>query len=87
MKEQPAKWKLDGCACVVDAYRYIKMCKKHEDEWATIHAQAQADYEVSSKLFDEGRQKRIDAEAAGTLYQPTNNLIKALSDGDLTSLM
>jgi len=82
-KSNLPKWKLEGCTCWVDAHRYIKMCSKHEAEWAALHKQAMADHKVSSKLFDEGCQKRIEAEMNGGVYLPKPPVV----NGDLTSLM
>lgn len=42
-REKQPQWKLDDCACVVDAARYIKMCTKHERESQEIHERWAAD--------------------------------------------
>lgn len=47
------KWKLEGCNCWVDTFRYHKVCTKHQAEFDELHARAVAD----KKLQDEWNER------------------------------
>jgi len=90
MSEKLPTWK-EKCGCVVDCYRYHKICATHKKEFDEVHDRWTAD----KKRSDAERDAREAAEvgpagvtgAVGPGPCPKGSPAPEVKEGDLTSLM